>query len=119
MHSCYLVSKQTGSVAANVSSFNNRNGNVLPQAGDYTADMVGALAKPATNDGKRRVVVGDKLVEEAIKQDEILDTATNITYVLKLKLVFHISIQQIAKMFNKYSHLRVAFVYYSNKVCHN
>ncbi|UYD60046.1 hypothetical protein OPFAMLBM_00025 [Aeromonas phage avDM12-TAAL] len=74
-----------GSVAANVSSFNNRNGNVLPQAGDYTADMVGALAKPATNDGKRRVVVGDKLVEEAIKQDEILDTATNITYVLKIE----------------------------------
>lgn len=47
--------------------------------------MVGALAKPATNDGKRRVVVGDKLVEEAIKQDEILDTATNITYVLKIE----------------------------------
>ncbi|AUE22570.1 hypothetical protein Ah1_00029 [Aeromonas phage Ah1] len=74
-----------GTKPANVSSFNNRNGNVLPQAGDYTADMVGALAKPATNDGKRRVVVGDKLVEEAIKQDEILDTATNITYVLKIE----------------------------------
>ena len=33
-----------GGTAAGVTSFNGRSGAVTPKAGDYTADMVGALA---------------------------------------------------------------------------
>jgi len=41
------VANGGGAVAAGVASFNNRSGAVMPQAGDYTADMVGA--DPAGN----------------------------------------------------------------------
>ncbi|AFQ22651.1 hypothetical protein [Stenotrophomonas phage IME13] len=45
---------------AGVSSFNSRLGDVEPQLGDYTAQMVGAIPKPI-DDGLRRVVIGDEL----------------------------------------------------------
>ena len=48
---------------AGVSSFNSRLGDVEPQLGDYTAQMVGAIPKPI-DDGERRVIIGDSLVIE-------------------------------------------------------
>ena len=35
-----------------VITFNNRSGNVMPQAGDYTADMVGAVPTSRTINGQ-------------------------------------------------------------------
>lgn len=48
---------------AGVSTFNGRTGEIEPQLGDYSAQMVGAIPKPI-NDGLRRVIVGDSLTEE-------------------------------------------------------
>lgn len=48
---------------AGVATFSGRIGEVEPQLGDYTAQMVGAVPIPI-NDGKRRVLVGSVLTEE-------------------------------------------------------
>lgn len=48
---------------AGVSAFAGRVGEVNPQLGDYTANMVGAIPKPIP-DGERRVIIGDSLVVE-------------------------------------------------------
>ncbi|MGL6606585.1 hypothetical protein [Aeromonas hydrophila] len=71
-----------GSVAAAVTSFADRSGHVKPQAGDYTAEMVSAVPLPAIDDGKRRVMIGQKLVEEKKTEDLITDDITSITYKL-------------------------------------
>lgn len=54
------------STVAAVASFNNRTGAVMPLTGDYTASMVGAVARPLTNDGVRRVMYGQNLMAEPL-----------------------------------------------------
>ncbi|MGG5825913.1 hypothetical protein [Aeromonas salmonicida] len=69
-----------GSIAAAVTSFKDRTGKVEPQAGDYTAEMVDAVGLPASDDGKRRVLIGRKLVEEKKGDEFIKDSVTAIEY---------------------------------------
>lgn len=73
-----------GSVAASVTSFKTRTGEVVPLAGDYTADMVNAIQKPADADGVRRVVVGQTLQEElpvntVLDQDFVYSATQSLT----------------------------------------
>ncbi|MBQ1271463.1 MAG: hypothetical protein IIW34_08760 [Clostridia bacterium] len=45
----YWAGQTQASVTGGVVTFNNRSGNVVPQSGDYTADMVGAEPKGAVS----------------------------------------------------------------------
>lgn len=44
--------------ASGVTSFNGRNGSVVPQEGDYTAEMVGAYAKDQSLSASTRTALG-------------------------------------------------------------
>ena len=67
-----------GSAAASEVSFNGRVGSVIvPQAGDYTAAQVGAVATPVS-DGARRVLIGDIAALEAITDDLTTDSDQSV-----------------------------------------
>jgi hypothetical protein len=67
-----------GSASASEVSFNGRVGSVIvPQAGDYTAAQVGAVAVPAS-DGARRVLIGDIAALEAISDNLTTDSDQSV-----------------------------------------
>jgi len=67
-----------GSASASEVSFNGRVGSVIvPQAGDYTAAQVGAVAAPAS-DGARRVLIGGIAALEAISDNLTTDSGQSV-----------------------------------------
>ena len=67
-----------GSASVDEVSFNGRVGSVIvPQAGDYTAAQVGAVAVPAS-DGARRVLIGDIAALEAISDNLTTDSDQSV-----------------------------------------
>lgn len=67
-----------GSVSVDEVSFNGRVGSVIvPQAGDYTAAQVGAVAVPVS-DGARRVLIGDIAALEAISDNLTTDSDQSV-----------------------------------------
>jgi len=67
-----------GSTSVDEVSFNGRVGSVIvPQAGDYTAAQVGAVAVPV-NDGVRRVLIGNTAVVETISDNLTTDSALSV-----------------------------------------
>ena len=67
-----------GSASASEVSFNGRAGSVIvPQAGDYSAAQVGAVATPAS-DGARRVLIGDIAALEAISDNLTTDSDQSV-----------------------------------------